>query len=405
MGDPKSDVKRAQAARARKLLQMRGTGDVYRRAAVERKLKQLPHHVVQRAHAHVTRVDVSEEEGEEITVTTLNIGKGTSPEHYIEKQVATLKDAVSSYWNNYQAGLDNFQTDMTFASRDEAESHYLTTALKAVAKADLDVFLEALSKGCEELAPPITVAKELITAELEEHERVEKAEGERTIADFIVHLRTQIGRWRKHDMDVLDQMVKDMTAEYEKVAGSTGSAEGRLVGAGATMLQNLHVSVEDAKTGLDAKTIEVLQEQITEVFAKTGPSRVGPITAGLHENATLYLDCGVSGSDGKWELDDSDDSWTLMTNAPEPDKVVTSLLTALEEQGKTIVQSHLRKVVKATFNNYDDVLYKFVDIDDVEWDISDVVLHGNDPKEAEEAWSAVIKAKLLATHEVHGKNG
>jgi hypothetical protein len=34
-----------------------------------------------------------------------------------------------------------------------------------------------------------------------------------------------------------------------------------------------------------------------------------------------------------------------------------------------------------------------------------LILHGNDPKEAGDAWNAVIKQKVAATHKVHGKNG
>ena len=48
---------------------------------------------------------------------------------------------------------------------------------------------------------------------------------------------------------------------------------------------------------------------------------------------------------------------------------------------------------------------KFTDINDVEFETSDVTLHGNDPKEARDAWTAVIKQKVAATEQVHGKNG
>lgn len=408
MSTPKHADVHPDVHRAAKLLQKRETDNVYRKIAVERKLKAMPAHVVHQAKAQVETINMEPEH-------ILSIGEGITPAGYIQNQVNLLKEAIHMYWGRYRDGLANFETAMVFSSEDEAQSHYLNSALKALAKVDLDLFLEGLADGCEELAVPIKMAKELITAELEEHERVEKAEGEVKISEFIQHTRTQVGQFEMNDAQHLDDLGKNVQIEYQKVAADSGGQSSVISGDGAVMLEHFEASAKRFKRSVEAKTTAIFQEQFTEAFAKTGARLVGPVTAGIHENATLYLDCRAHFSDGKWELTDIDDSWVLMTNAPKPDRVVSGLKSSLKEQNRKIVDSPLRKVVKATLDidsghwyesdSYDDVYIKFTDINDVDYETSDVSLHGNNPKEATDAWNAVIKAKVAATEEVHGKNG
>jgi hypothetical protein len=52
-GDGHDGAVHAHVQKAAKLLQMRGSGDVYRQVAVERKLKAMPAHVVEKARAHL----------------------------------------------------------------------------------------------------------------------------------------------------------------------------------------------------------------------------------------------------------------------------------------------------------------------------------------------------------------
>ena len=406
MSDPKHDQ---EVARAAKLLKMRGTGGTHRKVAVERKIRQLPAHVVQKAQAQTEVLEMPPEH-------ILAIGDGLTPDMFIDKQVGVLKAGVDTYWRSYSKALDNFQTAMSFSSEDEAESKYLAVALKAAAKVDLDLFLEGVSEGCPELAVPIKMAKEVITAEIEEHERVEKAEGEVKISEFIQTSRDHIDAFQRSDATHLDDLGRNMKAEYHKTQGDVGKEVGSVAGDGAVMLDNLQKSTKRFQGVVATKTVSVIQEQISETFAKMGPDLVGPITAGLHKNATLYLDCrAYRDENGKWEWKGGDDSWTLMTNAPKPDRVVSSLLHALKGEGKTIVGSDLKKVVKATLDiesghmlesdNYDDIYIRFTSIEDVDFETADASLHGDDPKEAIEAWNAVIKSKVAAIEAVHGKNG
>jgi hypothetical protein len=409
MSNPNRADAHQDVRRAAKLLHKRGSNDLYRKIAVERKLKTMPEHVVRQARAHVESITMPEEH-------IFLLHEGITPELFIDKQINVMKEAVLTYWRNYDRGLNNLGRSMEFASKDETESHYLETALKAVAKADLDLFLDGLGDGCPELKAPIKVAKELITSELEEHERVEKAKAQMTISHFLQHMESQIGKLEASDVGHINALGKTVKEEYDKVAADSGGQGTVISGAGAVLLEQLEQAARRLQGAIETKSVDVLQEDITEVFAKTGDELVGPITAGLHENATLYLDCRAHFSGGKWELPAVDDAWILMTNAPEPERVVDSLRNSLKEQNdKSIVASHLRKVVKATLDIdsghwyeldcYDDVIISFTDINHVEFETSDVTLHGNNPREAVDAWNEVIKPKVATIAEFHGKNG
>ena len=213
------------------------------------------------------------------------------------------------------------------------------------------------------------------------------------ISEFIQHTRTQIGEFELNDAKHLVDLAKSIQTEYQKVAADSGGQASVINGDGAVMLEHLEHAAKGFRSAIKAKTTAMFQEQFTEAFAKSGARLVGPVTAGIHENATLYLDCRAHRKEnGEWELTDIDDAWTLMTNAPKPERVVGGLKSSLKEQNKRIVDSPLRKVVQATLDiasghwyasdSYDDVSIKFSDINDVEFETSDVTLHGNDPKEA-----------------------
>ena len=346
----------------------------------------------------------------------LSLAPGTSPSSLIQNQVNLMKESIGLYWGNYRDGLLGFQTSMEFSSEQEAQSKYLNTALKAVAKVDLDLFLDGVIEGCPELAIPIKMAKELITSEMEEYERVEKAEGEVKIVAFLDKTRNAIGPTQLKALDALNGQVRPMQVAYSKLASESGDDKGSssvVSGPGAELLEHLETAQKRMRTQVATRTAPVFQEQFTESFAAIGASQVGPLTAGNYKNATMYLNCRMYRDEkGTYTVRSIDDSWELKTNAPKPDRVASSLDRALKAQGKEPAEAALMKIVRATLeiesghwyesNDYDDTSYQFTELEDISYGTAAAQLHGHDPREFRDAWDAVLKEKVRGVKKLIG---
>jgi hypothetical protein len=347
----------------------------------------------------------------------LSLPPGINPAIFIQNQVNLMKDSLSDYWNNYRDGLLNFQTSMEFSSEQEAESHYLKSILTAVAKVDLDLFLEGVIEGCPGLGPSIKLAKEAIAAVIEEHERVEKAEGEVKIVEFIEERRNKVGEIAPKVRMELDKQVRPMQVTYAAVARGTGGELGphssAVSGPGAQLLQDLERAQKRLRRQVEEKSAGVFQQDFTESFASIGASHVGPLTAGDFKNATMYLNCHVYRSESRvYSVRSIDESWELKTNAPKPERVASSLYLALKAQRKEPIDSDLEKVVRATLeiesghfyslNDYDDTAYSFTDIEHVFVSTTYADLHGHNPAEFREAWDAVLKEKVKGVKKLRG---
>jgi hypothetical protein len=355
----------------------------------------------------------------------LSLPPGTTPAEFVQNQVNLIKEAIGLYWNNYRDGLMGFQTSMEFASEQEAESQYLMTALKAVAKVDLDLFLDGLAEGCPELGVPLKLAKELVKSEMEEYERVEKAEGQVKIVEFIDRTRNAIGPTQQRTLDAYNQQERPMQVEYDRLAREQakeedsapgGASPSTVSGPPAELLKNLESSQKHLRESVGKKPAPVFQQYFTEQFAAIGASNVGPITAGNYQNATMYLECRLyKDENGKYSVKDIDSKWDLKTNAPTPDRVASSLDRALKAQGMEPVDSSLNKIVRATLevesghwyesNDYDDTSYTFTDIEDVSYSPSDALLHGNNPIEFREAWDTALKERVKGVKAMKGSGG
>jgi hypothetical protein len=343
----------------------------------------------------------------------LVLSLATSPPEFIQSQVNLMKESLNLYWGNYRDGLLNFQTSMEFSSEQEAESKYLTTALKAVAKVDLDLFLEGLAEGCPELGIPIKMAKELITSEMEEYERVEKAEGEVKIADFLETTRNAVGPQQLKTLDALNKQVRPMQNAYSQLTKDDQGPSNIASGPGAVLLDHLERAQKNLHNSVEKKPAPVFQEYFTEQFAAIGAHLVGPLTAGYYQNATMYLDCRIYRDEkGAYSVKSIDDTWVLKTNAPKPERVAASLDKALKGQAKEPIDASLNKIVRATLeiesghfyeaNDIDDTSYTFTDVEDVSFSGADASLHGRPPSEFRDAWDAVLKQKVKSIKKMKG---
>jgi hypothetical protein len=225
-----------------------------------------------------------------------------------------------------------------------------------------------------------------------------------------------VGELEKDDGKHLDHLEEQAAAEYAKAAGESGGQASRVYGPGAALLKNLQKSVDGLVTSADARTTAQFEEQFAEVFANSGNKElVGLVSQGAHINGRLYIECTARLEDGRWRMGACDDAWVLWTNSPNPTRVAEALKDSMEDQGKSVVQSHLEKKVRVTLNidsgsaftinNRDDVSISFTDIEKPSFGTADAVRHGDDPQEANVAWKAVIKAKVASIAKVTGRNG
>jgi hypothetical protein len=347
----------------------------------------------------------------------LSLPPGTTPAMFIGTQLGHVKDSLGLFWDNYRDGLLNFSTSMEFSSEQEAESQYLNAALKGVAKASLDLFLEGLFEGCPELAAPIKMAKEVITSLVEEHERVEKAEGEVKIAQFIIKAMNSIGPAKAGTLDALDKQQRPMQTTYAQLATNKDDPKADVnsapTGAAAELLKKLEDSQKKVRADVEKQPAPIFQEKFTNSFAVIGSQQVGPINAGNYKNGTLYLTCRMYRDEkGAYSMKEIDSSWMLKTNAPKPERVAGSLDSALKAQNKEPYDAELPKVVRATLevesghwyesNDYDDTSYTFDDINEVSFSGADASLHGNDPAEFKAAWDAILKEKVKGVKGLRG---
>src|SRR5262249_38347043 len=172
--------------------------------------------------------------------------------------------------------------------------------------------------------------------------------------------RNAIGPAQQKSLDAFNRQVRPMQVEYDKLArqqaeeeksgdGKAGDRPSSVSGPPAQLLGHLESSQKRMHATVALKTAPVFQEYFTGQFAAIGASQVGPISAGAYKNATMYLSCRMyKDENGKYSVKAIDDYWNLKTNAPNPDRVASSLDRALKAQTKEPVDASLMKVVRAT---------------------------------------------------------
>ena len=345
--------------------------------------------------------------------TIINLGPGKTPTQAIDNGIDRMKMDVNLYWGSYRDALQAFTNRMSFSSEQEAESHYLDSAFKGLAKGAFDLALDALAEVTE--IPEVKLIKEVVMSVYEEHERVEKAEGEVKIVKFINDELLEIQPRTVGMMDAVEKQRRPLTFAYSKAAGAEQpDAMGSISGPGAEIISALDKAAKAFHQKIQTATPAMFQEVLTERFAGMGGQYVGPLTQGVYENAHIYLNARVKHDGDSWTIDTIDDAWELRTNAPKAANVAASLKESLEKQGGLKpYESFLPKVVRFTVqtgswvitSDYDDGAVSFTAIDSPSFDVTDALLHGRDPNMFRIAWETVLKKKVMEISELRGSGG
>lgn len=303
---------------------------------------------------------------DEPTVVTVPVtrvgGRGESAgEREVEAELNSLRGYFAAYWDNYHAGLNNFETAMQFASDDEAQPRYFDVALKEVGKLLLEQAITYAFQANPVLAAVATGVKNIALAWYDEAQRAQQAAGDRRIAHYIAEIRNQAGTQQGPHLRmlrILDESRPGILDDYRAAVSRTNipqqGQQGVLTGEAAVFLQQLRQSVQRFHQAIPpaARFAQLFTERFAGSQVWTRRSSHGGRPGGM-----LYLDMQIhhrrSGGMSQWSIGDVDSAWTLATTAPRPDRLATSLRTALQQQGKAIWQTNLPKRVHMQIGIHD----------------------------------------------------
>jgi hypothetical protein len=295
-------------------------------------------------------------EPEPITVQIAHIaGRGESAgEREVEEEIDKLRSYIPVYWANYDRGLNNFETAMSFASDQETRSRYFDVALKEVGKVLLDEALKAGLGGHPVLGSVAGAIKNVATAWYEEARRVTSARAERRIADYISELRVQAGTSegpQQRMLRAVNEARPRLLDEYRNaVARSRIQRQGEfgvLTGDAALFIRQVRQGVEQFRKEIPPPAR--FAQYFAEAFGGSPeltrlPSHGGRTGGSLYIDVDVYFD-QTSGTP-QWSLKSAASKWTLATTAPQPDRIAPALKTALRQQNKAIWETRLPKMVR-----------------------------------------------------------
>ncbi len=370
-----SDPDPKEVARAKKLLQLRGTGDLHRRVAVERKIKQLPDHVHaaakgraapngaadHKAAAPAKKPSPTKKPGVvEIDAGTVGVGMyqlepDQSPTEKIHLLVEDWYKWEALNWENYRAGVEQFYKTLTNGEDLSAPAHEMSEVFKGVAEI---LIIHAFPEGEAMKTAAEAVAKVTIgaVADLDKGARDQMAEGGKAkIADFVNGVYDVIAKNAKKNLEDLiggkgdtgqrGALVKAYWALSPGDDSPHPAANGVVFGPFGRFLKGLEQWVDTRHAAVQEPRF--FEEQLAERFSQT-KEWSAPISRGGRESGRLYIEATVhKADDGTWYWYDQPDHWTLAS----PDKenrgrLASSLVESLKGQGKRLVDCDLEKVVE-----------------------------------------------------------
>jgi hypothetical protein len=266
-----------------------------------------------------------------------------------EQQIVNLlqdfEDAIQNYWQDYHLGIECFVKAMQFASDQEAEPQHLQAVFKGMAKKAFDESLQHVGK---KLGAPwgeiIDGTKSAIEAWSNESERVAAAAGQVKVHDYIEKLYKGIPKQRDNMIATVEARKRPLIEHFRKVADGLVSTDGTAVGAPARMLIDLTAEVAAFKSSIPKPAY--FQKQFSTQFANT-PGRTDRVSHGGVEAGIIYFDVYLEvnpNDDELWKKVKIGEAWKLVTKAPNPERVASSLARSLD--GEKPWQIDLPKWVK-----------------------------------------------------------
>jgi len=279
-------------------------------------------------------------------------GRGQSAgEQEVGDEINKMRSLIPVYWANYDRGLNNFRDGMSFASDQETQPCYFEVTLKEVGKLVLEAALHWAVDGYPALGEFASDLKAVVEAWHAEAQRAARAQGERRIADYVSDFRNQAGTLQLQMLQVINLARPRLLTEYrDAVARSRVERQGEygvLTGDAAIFLGQLRKGVQqfEGHVSSPARFAQYFAERFGGSSAWTRR-----ILASDREGGTLYLNAEVylntTHGTPQWSLRSIEPAWTLATTAPQPERIATTLKTALRQQGKRAWQTNLPKMLQ-----------------------------------------------------------
>ncbi len=277
-----------------------------------------------------------------------DVGASSQAADVIAEITQDMIDYVNDYWNHYRDALGEFTRQMQFPADSEANADS-AKGLLAGAEALLDYGMEVASKAymTAEVAEPwlalVGAVAEAGKAWAEAQEAAAKAQGQIIIRDYISDLMEKI----ESGSDSMKEAIRDRRVALKdelakKIKSSKSSTEtGKYEGEAAEMTLALKKAAKELKAATP-KTGQFLQEFTTRFIMAQDEDRYvdGKLAGTLR--ITLKM---KSNENGIWEIDDLDDKWTLLSTAPEKEKLAGVLKKRLGK-GQEVWQLGLECLVQ-----------------------------------------------------------
>jgi hypothetical protein len=317
---------------------------------------------------HQSPVLVAQRQGltfapEQITGNVTSLGPavgGGTPDSYIGDRVTRLSTSLRSMQTSWLGGLDAFMAHGLFASSEEAQPKYgeaiLKYAFNTIVKETVGKFGEKMGKDF-----PIVKVYEMTMGLIEEldkeHERIEKAEGQVEMKNFINEYRaTVINSFNEKIAkavgskpallrgykEAIDKA--DPESQASKLAKPTASENDSIAVAGpaAEFLNSLETStaaIDQAVPKMEACLAAISEAWVEKAFGKVASKGGGDV----YINGQIYVSVDL-------HIDESGAAkvtppTTAKLAAPQADKVADALMEAMKGTGGSINELGIQKVL------------------------------------------------------------
>jgi hypothetical protein len=336
-------------------------------------------------------------------------------ERRVEQIHGQWRDEVGRFHANWDRGLANFETAMTFSSDQEAKADFLGAAAAGAGKALLNGVISTSLSALGVAGPPGAALSALVNgikdvgfALYTERERAGTAAGEAKISQYIQAARSMISDSHQQMSEELNRHLPALLKEYKSLSAENpdfaSGERGNVVGEAATWMTALTSS--SVAFARNLPELASFQQQISERFAAT-PGLTDYISQGGRSSGVLYLDVEVYREPNEngwtWTIHDVG-AWTLATTAPKPANIAASLEQALKGRPPASSSNlpknvHIRiETEEWGLNDYSDAYIYFEKPDEPEY-------RGWDTALSKEVWSvAPIRDRVPAVTGMTGSS-
>lgn len=270
---------------------------------------------------------------------------GVTPDGYIQERVTRMSTAVRSMQASWIGGLDNFFGHGVFASTTEAQPKYGEAVLKYAFKTILKEVVGEIGKDVPGLGKVYEITVGLFEELDKEHERIEKAEGQIQMKEFINEYRASITDSFNQKADKAANSKAELLAGYKEaidkaapeaqasnLAKPTETTEKDIAVSGPAA-EFLNALERSSKAVADAvPKMEACLGAIAEAWVQKAAGQVASKGGGeVYINGQIYLSIDV-------HVDESGTATvtppaTAKLASPQADKVADALNEAMKAGG------------------------------------------------------------------------